>query len=71
MKIKIINFGPMKKFEVDLSRDLIVIYGKNNIGKSYAMSVVYLLLKYFLKVDYPSVKKIIYSEITNKEIDSI
>jgi hypothetical protein len=59
----------MKKFEVDLSRDLIVIYGKNNIGKSYAMSVVYLLLKYLSDVEYPSVKKIISNEITNKKIE--
>lgn len=71
MEIRISNFGPMKKFEVDLSRDLIVIYGKNNIGKSYAMSVVYLLLKYFSDVEYPSVKKIISNEITNKKIETL
>lgn len=71
MEIKIINFGPMKKFEFDLSRDLIVIYGKNNIGKSYAMSVLYLLLKYFQDVEYPSVKKIISNEITHKEIETL
>lgn len=45
MKIKIVNFGPIKEFEFDLSKKLIVTYGDNNIGKSYAMQVVYLLLK--------------------------
>ena len=43
MKIKIVNFGPIKEFEFDLSKKLIVTYGDNNIGKSYAMQVVYLL----------------------------
>ncbi len=47
MKIKIVNFGPIKEFEFDLSKRLIVTYGDNNIGKSYAMQVVYLLLKTF------------------------
>ena len=45
MKIKIVNFGPIKEFEFDLSKKLIVTYGDNNIGKSYAMQVVYLLFK--------------------------
>ncbi|NJL60251.1 MAG: ATP-binding protein [Desulfobacteraceae bacterium] len=35
----------MKDFEIDLSKDFSIIYGKNNIGKSYAVSVVYLILK--------------------------
>lgn len=45
MKIKIINIGPIHKFEIDLSKKLTMIYGKNNIGKSYAISVVYMILK--------------------------
>lgn len=47
MKIEIERFGPMKKFQYDLSKDLIVTYGNNNIGKSYSMQIVYLLLKTF------------------------
>ncbi len=50
MKIKIVNFGPIKEFEFDLSKKLIVTYGDNNIGKSYAMQVVYLLLKSFMNI---------------------
>lgn len=45
MKIKITNIGPIHKFEIDLSKKLTMIYGKNNIGKSYAISVVYMFLK--------------------------
>lgn len=48
MKIRIENFGPLKKFEFDLSKSFIVTYGNNNIGKSYAMQMVYLLLKTFI-----------------------
>lgn len=48
MKIKIRNWGPVKEFEYDLSKSLIVTYGDNNIGKSYAMQVVYLLLKHLV-----------------------
>lgn len=51
MDIKLLNFGPIKEYRFDLSKDLIVTYGKNNIGKSYAMSMVYLLLKYLCKID--------------------
>lgn len=45
MKISITNFGPIKTFHYDLSKDIVVTFGDNNIGKSYAMQVVYLLIK--------------------------
>lgn len=48
MKITIEKFGPIDKFEYDLEKDLIITYGNNNIGKSYAMQIVYLLLKAFI-----------------------
>lgn len=48
MKIIIEHFGPINKFEFDLDKNLIVTYGNNNIGKSYAMQIVYLLLKTFI-----------------------
>lgn len=67
MKIEILNFGPIKKFEFDLSKDLNVIYGKNSIGKSYAMSVVYLLLKHFLKVGDRQVSDITLHEMNKTE----
>lgn len=45
IKIIIENFGPIRHCEIDLEKDLHLIYGKNSIGKSYAASCVYNLLK--------------------------
>nr|VFK40470.1 MAG: AAA ATPase domain-containing protein [Candidatus Kentron sp. TC] len=45
MKIQIHNFGPIHRFECDPSKDLHLIMGENNVGKSYGSTVVYLLLK--------------------------
>lgn len=49
MKIEIECFGPIERFSYDLDKDFIVTYGNNNIGKSYAMQIVYLLLKAFIQ----------------------
>lgn len=45
MKIIIEHWGPVERCEFDLDKSLIVVYGNNNIGKSYAMQALYLLLK--------------------------
>lgn len=45
MIIELQNFGPIKSFKFDTSKDMYAIFGKNNIGKSYAISAVYLILK--------------------------
>ncbi len=45
MIIELQNFGPIKSFKFDNSKDMHAIFGKNNIGKSYAISAVYLILK--------------------------
>ncbi len=45
MQIKIRNLGPVKEFDFDLKDDFAVVFGKNNMGKSYALSVVYLIIK--------------------------
>lgn len=47
MKIQLNNFGPIQKFDFDLEKDLTIVFGKNNIGKSYAISSIYLILKSF------------------------
>jgi len=47
MRIEINNFGMIKNFCFNSSSDFTIIYGKNNTGKSYAITVVYLILKYF------------------------
>jgi len=45
MKIVIKNFGPIDSIELELTKDLHLIYGENAIGKSYATYCVYCLLK--------------------------
>ena len=45
MKIQLQNFGPIHRFECDLDKDFHLIVGTNNTGKSYAITMIYLLLK--------------------------
>jgi predicted ATPase len=45
MKILCKNFGPLKEFSIDLDSDFVLIVGENNIGKSYAISLLYAILK--------------------------
>lgn len=49
MIISIEKVGPIEYSEYDLSRSLVLVFGNNNIGKSYAMQIVYLVLKYLLE----------------------
>jgi len=48
MRIEINNFGIVKNFNFDSNSNFTIIYGKNNTGKSYAITVVYLVLKHFI-----------------------
>jgi predicted ATPase len=41
---------PVKEFNFNLTKDFVVIFGKNNLGKSYAISAVYLVLKNLLNM---------------------
>lgn len=47
MRLKIHSFGPIDQADFDLDRDFILIVGQNNIGKSYAISLIYALIKSF------------------------
>lgn len=49
MKIEIQNLGPIHHFEFDLEKDLHLLYGENNVGKSFAVNVVYCVLEAFLQ----------------------
>lgn len=51
MKIAIRNLGPVHYYEFDLEKDFHIIVGKNSVGKSYALTFVYLLLKELLAID--------------------
>lgn len=47
MRLRIQSFGPIDEASFDLDRDFILIVGQNNIGKSYAISLMYALVKSF------------------------
>lgn len=41
MRLTVKNLGPISKASVDLSKDLIILTGENNTGKTYLASTVY------------------------------
>jgi predicted ATPase len=45
MKLHLENIGPIDAIDINVDSDLIFIYGENNIGKSYAITILYLALK--------------------------
>lgn len=45
MKFILHNIGPIRRFEFDTSKTFQVIVGKNTVGKSYALTFVYILIK--------------------------
>ncbi|MBY6258553.1 ATP-binding protein, partial [Phytobacter diazotrophicus] len=45
MKIGLRNFGPIKEFDIDLDKDFHLLIGRNSIGKSYAITAIYLIIK--------------------------
>lgn len=48
MKISLENFGPIREFSIDLEKDFHLLVGQNNVGKSYAMTALYLIVKTML-----------------------
>ena len=50
MIIELKNFGPIEHFEFDTEKQMHFIFGENNIGKSYAISAVYLILKNIIEL---------------------
>lgn len=50
MKITLENFGPIRNFSIDLKKDFHLLVGQNNIGKSYAITAVYLIAKNLIEL---------------------
>lgn len=48
MKLRLTHIGPIREIEFDINADLTFVYGKNNIGKSYAITIMYLILKNYV-----------------------
>lgn len=49
MIVTLTNFGPIREFSIDLDKDFHLLVGANNIGKSYAITAIYLVLKTLLE----------------------
>jgi predicted ATPase len=52
MRLHLENIGPIDTVDIDVDSDLTFIYGRNNIGKSYTTTILYLILKN-LAFDFP------------------
>lgn len=50
MKITLRNFGPIREFSIDLDKDFHFLIGQNSIGKSYAITAIYLIVKSMLQL---------------------
>lgn len=61
MIIELHNFGPIERFTFDTEKRMHFIFGENNVGKSYAITAVYLILKNWEKFTRKNVN--IYSDI--------
>lgn len=75
MKIQIRNFGPIEDITIDLEKDFHLLYGENAVGKSYAMYVVYGLLKNLKNIlsnsDIFDLYDDVFNEIYDKEFENI
>jgi predicted ATPase len=86
MKLHLKNIGPIDAIDIDVDSDLTFIYGKNNIGKSYAITILYLILKnlvfdlpypgryplrYLPNISFDDIEDNIIEIINNKLEDSI
>jgi len=67
MKIEIFNFGIIKHFEFDTKNNFTIIFGKNNTGKSYAISVAYLIIKNILTLEAHFFFRYVLEELEIKE----
>jgi predicted ATPase len=52
MKLHLKSIGPIDQIDINLDSDLTFIYGENNAGKSYVITIFYLILKN-LAFDFP------------------
>jgi predicted ATPase len=76
MLITIENFGAIKYFQFDTEKDLYLIFGKNSVGKSYAISLVYLILKNILELrdtreKHPAIVASLYETYIQVDIDKL
>jgi len=51
LNISIRSLGPVRSYEFDLDKDLHLIVGANSVGKFYALTFIYLILKALLGIE--------------------
>ncbi len=74
MDISFKNFGPLRTFSINLDADFVLIVGENNIGKSYAISLLYAILKTLTSnelIDRPYIGEYIIDRISEKASENI
>lgn len=70
MLITIENFGAIKRFQFDTEKDLYLIFGKNSVGKSYAISLIYLIIKKILVYVEKKDSTIYYEFLSKLSVDA-
>jgi len=65
MKIELKNFGIIKNFKFDTKNDFSIIFGKNNTGKSYAISVIYLIIKNLLLLEESIIFRLVFPDLNS------
>jgi predicted ATPase len=68
MQLHLKNIGPIDSVDINVDSDLTFIYGRNNIGKSYAITILYLILKNFA-FDHPLPSKYFFSHSSRIRYD--
>lgn len=68
MNIELKNFGPIEYLNINFDKNLHLVYGKNAIGKSYAIYCIYCLLK-SIKGKNSGYNQRIFSMVDTKEIE--
>jgi hypothetical protein len=69
MKVIIEDFGPVHHFDFDSSKLFQLIVGNNNVGKSYALSAYYFVIKSLLESAFLSGMQWKYIELLEEEQD--
>jgi predicted ATPase len=68
MQLNLRNIGPIYSINFNVNADLTFIYGKNNIGKSYAITILYLILKNYA-FDVPYINQYTYRFFPRIRVD--
>lgn len=63
MKMKVSNFGPVDKAEIEI-KPLTIIVGKNNLGKSYLTQLIHSITSFLLEAGFVDLRELHPKEVT-------